>query len=100
MRSLASGVMLTLVLSVGCSPNEPIDPTPTVEHAMTAQELGRLGAEIRNSPDRADALLSEHGMTAEQLETEVRRVAADPEESRAYRQSFEATIADQSQSES
>lgn len=90
-KTIVSAAALAMILASGCdSSPAPIDPTPTVEHAMTAQELGRLGAEIRNTPERADQILSEHGMTAEQLETEVRRVAADPEQSKAYREAFDA----------
>ena len=99
MRALSAVFAMSLVLSIGCSPDETIESTPVAEHTMTAEELGRLGAEIHSSPERADQLLAEHGMTEEQLEQEIRRVAADPEESKAYTQAFEAAKSDASSTE-
>jgi ABC-type enterochelin transport system substrate-binding protein len=52
--------------------------------SMTPEELGELGAKIRKSPDRANELLRERGLTEKTFETEIRKVTEDPEASKRY----------------
>lgn len=94
MKRIAAVILSSILLAgiAACDRNrdEPIGPATTSEaHVMSPEELGRLGAEIHASPERADELLSEHGMTEEQLEEQIRRVAADAEASRQYRTAYE-----------
>jgi hypothetical protein len=78
------GVMALASLSAGCAGGEP----ETGE--WSPEELGRLGGRIHQEPERADAILAEAGLTAEELEARVREVTADPDASRAYAEGFRA----------
>lgn len=60
----------------------------TTAGELSAEELGRLGGRIHAEPERADELLAEAGLTAEELEARVREVTADPEASREYAEAF------------
>ena len=51
---------------------------------LTPEQLGELGAKIRKTPDRADELLRERGLTEKSFETEIRKVTEDPEASKRY----------------
>jgi len=55
---------------------------------MSAEELGRLGAEIEQAPDRAAEILEEEGLTWEEFEAAVRAVSADAEKARRYAEAF------------
>ena len=52
--------------------------------SLTPEELGTLGAQIRKTPDRANALLRERGLDEKSFETEIRKVTEDPEASKRY----------------
>ena len=52
--------------------------------SLTPEELGTLGAQIRKTPDRADALLRERGLDEKSFETAIRKVTEDPEASKRY----------------
>ena len=52
--------------------------------AVTPEELGELGAQIRKTPDRANELLRTRGLTEQSFETEIRKVTEDPEASKRY----------------
>ncbi len=52
--------------------------------SLTPEELGTLGAQIRKTPDRAEALLRERGLTEKTFEAEIRKVTEDPEASKRY----------------
>ncbi len=51
---------------------------------LTPEELGALGAQIRKTPDRAEALLRERGLTEKTFEAEIRKVTEDPDASKRY----------------
>ncbi len=98
MRRATSILLLTALLgalgSVACAgagdtgdAATSADPAPA---RLSAEELGRLGGSIYAHPDAADALLENAGLTREQLEEQIERVAADPEASGRYRRAFEA----------
>jgi ABC-type enterochelin transport system substrate-binding protein len=52
--------------------------------SLTPEELGELGAKIRKTPDRANQILRDRGLTEKSFETEIRKVTEDPEASKRY----------------
>ena len=86
-------ILPALLLLTACS-GEPA-PTPHVEpHAPdveaeaavpeNVQKAIEIASAIRATPDDAEAVLAEHGMTAEDLEALLFEIAADPAQSAAY----------------
>lgn len=59
---------------------------------LTAAELGELGGQIYVEPDRAEELLDEAGLTAEQFDARIREVSSDPEVAREYTEAFDAVV--------
>ncbi len=59
---------------------------------LTAAELGELGGRIYAEPARAEQLLDEAGLTAEQFDARIREVASDPEVAREYTEAFDAVV--------
>lgn len=80
---------LTLTLAGACrqetaSEGSIAPETGLAPAAMTPEQLGALGAQIRKEPDRADELLSEHGMTRDSFEQAIRDVTENPDAARRY----------------
>jgi hypothetical protein len=63
-------------------------PAQTVAHELTPEQLGALGAQIRKEPDRAEALLSEHGLTRQTFEAQIRKVTENPDASKRYAEAY------------
>jgi hypothetical protein len=92
-------IVVLLALASGCNQKENAgngaapDAQPRAEavqtaHEMTPEELGELGAQIRKTPDRADALLSQHGLTKESFEAQIRKITENPDESKRYAEAY------------
>lgn len=92
-------IVMLLALAGGCNQKESANKSaataepPRVEalqasHEMTPEELGELGAQIRKSPDRADAILSQHGLTKESFESQIRKITENPEASKRYAEAY------------
>lgn len=62
------------------------------EAGLTAAELGELGGRIYVEPARAEELLDEAGLTAEEFEIRIREVSSDPEVAREYTEAFDAVV--------
>lgn len=94
MRAAFLTTMFTLALFtlVGCSAEEPAMTEPQAELAVdiTPEELGELGARIRQDPSRAEELLSERGLTDESYEQAIREVSEDGDSARRYADALEA----------
>ncbi len=96
MRKISIAITaLTLILAFGCkqstapSYNEPAkNPTVSNTTNLSPEELGKLGAEIKKHPNDAQKLLSEKGLTEEQFEKAVRKVAESPEDSKRYAEAY------------
>jgi hypothetical protein len=84
---------LTLILAFGCknqnqsnyastNPNNSVSTQQTTN--LSPEELGELGAKIKKHPNDAQKLLSEKGLTSQQFEQAVRKVAESPEDSKKY----------------
>ncbi len=89
-RLLALCLLLAGALGMAaCDPGD--DEAPAAEAAdFSAEELGRLGAELDQEPERAEAILEDAGITWEEFEAAVREVSADTEEARLYAEAFAA----------
>jgi hypothetical protein len=100
MRKISIGIAtLTLILVIGCknnqnqtATNENSSNNPTVASQQTAnmspEDLGTLGAAIKKHPKDAQKLLSDKGLTEQQFEQAVRKVAESPEQSKRYTEAY------------
>ena len=81
---------LTLALAFGCKNQNQSASTSNNNSSSTQvtnlspEELGTLGAEIRKHPQDAQKLLSAKGLSEQQFEQAVRKVAESPEDSKKY----------------
>jgi hypothetical protein len=84
-------ILMTLVIvavSAACGPQEPRVTTATTAVVHSPEELGRIGAEINRSPERADEILSQNGLDAASFEQEVRKVSEQQDSAQRYSESF------------
>ena len=58
-------------------------PTVSANGAITPEDLGTLGAQIRKQPNDADRLLAQRGLTRDTFEQAIRKVSEDPADRRA-----------------
>jgi len=97
-------IVVLLAFASGCNQKENAgnsaapDAQPRAEavqaaHEMTPEELGELGAQIRKTPDRADALLNQHGLTKESFEAQIRKITEDPDASKRYAEAYRKSSA-------
>ena len=91
MRKTISAVAIALLLcAFGCkkestetaSYNAP--SSSASQTTLSPEQLGEIGAKIKKSPKEADKILSEHGLTEDQFEKAVRKVAESPDDSKRY----------------
>jgi hypothetical protein len=92
-------IVVLLAFASGCNQKENAgnsaapDAQPRTEavqtaHEMTPEQLGELGAQIRKTPDQADALLSQHGLTKESFEAQIRKITENPDASKRYAEAY------------
>jgi hypothetical protein len=62
----------------------PVVPSAGRAEALTPEQLGALGAEIRKDPARGDELLQQHGLTREAFEKAIRDVTESADASQRY----------------
>jgi hypothetical protein len=55
---------------------------------LTPEQLGELGAQIGKTPDRANDLLTQHGLTKETFEAQIRKVTENPDASKRYADAY------------
>ena len=83
-----------LVLTIGCRNQQQSNattstPAPVAQaSAMTPEQLAQIGAAIKQSPNDAPRILSDHGLTEESFEQAVRKVAEDPSASKRYADAY------------
>jgi len=82
-------LMLSLML-VACA-----SQSPQTGVGLSPAELGRIGARINRSPDRADEILSRHGLTQSEFEKAIREVSSNAEMSERYHEAFRSKIQSQ-----
>ena len=100
MRRITIGfAALTLVFVLGCkkeqtsdynnsSSNTPVASQQQATTNLSPEDLGKLGAEIKKHPKDAGKLLSDKGLTQEQFEQAVRKVAESPSDSKKYAEAY------------
>jgi len=87
---MRAAAILTLLLTlVACGGKQQqasntAGPSTMNATALTPEQLGELGAQIQKNPDRAQELLTHHGLTPESFEKAIRKVTEDPDASRRY----------------
>jgi hypothetical protein len=98
-KTLIAIAALTLMLAFGCknqSNNASSTPSDSNSNTVSTQqttnlspeELGELGAKIKKNPADAQKLLSDKGLTEQQFEQAVRKVAESPEASKRYTEAY------------
>lgn len=83
---------LALFTLVGCSAEESAMTETQAEVAIdiTPEELGELGARMRQDPARAEEFLAERGLTHETYEQAIREVSEDGDSARRYSDALKA----------
>ncbi|MFL6247761.1 MAG: hypothetical protein ACJ74H_17185 [Thermoanaerobaculia bacterium] len=96
MRQTAILTMIVLLaLAGGCSQDqngkssaatnvESPAATANASQELTPEQLGELGAQIRKTPDRAEALLKQHGLTKASFESQIRKITENPDAAKRY----------------
>ena len=89
---------LSLVLAFGCknqnpngsaySSNNNNSVSSSQSTSLSPEELGTLGAKIKKHPHDAQKLLSDKGLTEQQFEQAVRKVAENPDQSKRYADAY------------
>lgn len=87
---------LALILAGACgndrtqtSANEPAAGTPGAAGvALSPEQLGELGAQIRKEPARADEILARRGLDQQSFEKQIRDVTENPEASKRYAEAY------------
>jgi hypothetical protein len=87
---------LVLLLALGCknqstesySAAKSSEATASQATNLSPEDLGKLGAEIKNRPHDAQKILSEKGLTEQQFEQAIRKVADDPAASKRYAEAY------------
>ncbi|MCA1733070.1 MAG: hypothetical protein LC732_05640 [Acidobacteria bacterium] len=94
MRAAFFTTLFTLALFtlVGCSAEEPVltETRAALAVDITPEELGELGARIRQDPARAEEFLAERGLTDESYEQAIREVSEDGDSARRYADALKA----------
>lgn len=87
--------LCALLLTGGCANDEraaATDGSPAAagqqQTALTPEQLGELGAQIRKNPDDAQRLLSARGLNEQSFEQAVRKVSEDPAAAKRYADSY------------
>ena len=61
---------------------------PAASAALSPEELGQLGAEIRKDPARAEEILARRGLNSQSFEKQIRDVTENPEASKRYAEAY------------
>lgn len=100
-NALVPTAFVSLLLAAGCGNNASPGATATTaaagastdgsqSSALTPEQLGALGAQIKKQPNDADRLLSQSGLTEQSFAAAVRKVSEDPAAARRYTASFKS----------
>ncbi len=98
MRKISTiAAALAFVLVLGCKNQNQYQQTASTpatstsssaSQTLTPEQLGELGAKIKKNPKEADKILSDKGLTQQQFEQQVRKVAENPDASKRYAQAY------------
>ena len=94
-NSISLAAILLVALAIGCKNDQTANNTSPSssqsamsQASMTPEQLGALGAAIKKSPNDAQRLLSDHGLTEESFEQAIRKVSEDPAQSKRYADAY------------
>lgn len=101
MKSTLTMSLVVLLALAGCgakdqqtaATNAESSPQAQASVNLTPEELGELGARIRKTPERANEILRERGLTEKTFESEIREVTEDPEASKRYAAAYKKASA-------
>lgn len=90
---------MALVWMLGCknqsnntasssTPDNSSNTSVAQQSTLSPEELGELGAKIKKNPSDAEKLLSEKGLSQQQFEQAVRKVAESPDQSKRYAEAY------------
>jgi hypothetical protein len=92
------GLTFLLLLGIGCGGDESPASTAdlqaqpeTAAAKLTPEKLGEIGAQIEKEPQRADEILTQHGLTRESFEREIRTVTENVDSARRYAAAYRKT---------
>ncbi len=86
----AAAFSILLLLACGGRNGQPVQSTSASTQpdakvvALTPEQLGELGAQIRREPTRAEELLASRGLTEQTFEKAIRDVTENPDASKRY----------------
>ena len=95
-NALALTMIVLLAFAGGCKQTNSDQPasvaasgeTPAATQAtaseLTPEQLGELGAQIRKTPDQANQLLTQHGLTPQTFEAQIRKVTENADAAKRY----------------
>ena len=102
-KTLTLTIVMLLALAGGCSQDtkdktvaagdQPQAAAVQASQDLTPEQLGELGAQIRKDPARAEALLTQHGLTKETFEAQIRKITEDPDASKRYADAYKKASA-------
>jgi hypothetical protein len=95
MRSTAGVVAILLFIACGGrdaqraqSPQPAAPAAASAPAALTPEQLGELGAQIRKEPSRAEELLAARGLDEKSFEKAIRDVTENPDASKRYADAY------------
>jgi hypothetical protein len=94
---------LTLLFAAGCKNNQSSTTAASSSSpssygsnnaaqasALSPEDLGTLGAQIKKQPNDADKLLAEKGLNAQSFATAIRKVSEDPAAAKRYAAAYKS----------
>lgn len=100
-RLLISSAIATLVLAAGCKNNassttsssgssDTTSVAQTAPSSLTPEQLGTLGAQIKKTPNDADKILANNGLTEQSFAAAVRKVSENPADAKRYAAAYKS----------
>lgn len=94
-KTMILTLLFTLTLASACSERKETasqQSEVTRSATLSPEELGTLGAQIHNTPDRAHELLAAHGLDEASFEKAIRAVTEDADASRRYAAAYKKSV--------
>jgi len=95
--NMTTTALALLLMIAGCkaqqSATSAYDKPATKQSAaaMTPEQLGKLGAEIKKHPNDAHKLIEQHGLTEESFAAALRKTSEDPAAAKRYATAYKET---------
>jgi hypothetical protein len=97
-RLLIPAAIVTLVLAAGCKNSSSTsassgnsDATSVAQaSALSPEQLGTIGAQIKKTPNDADKILADHGLNEQSFASAVRKVSENPADAKRYAAAYKS----------